>query len=80
MAKKIDILQHLLVPKHAKLSEEDAKKLLESYNITTSQLPKILKSDPAIKHLNPKVGDIIKITRESPTAGKTEFYRIVING
>jgi len=80
MAKKVDILQHTMVPKHTKVSEEEAKKLLENYNINTSQLPKILKSDPAIISLDPKIGDIIKIARDSPTAGKISFYRVVING
>ncbi len=77
--KKFDILSHNLVPEHTTLSEEEAKKLLEKYNVSKAQLPKILKSDPAIKHLEPKPGDIIKIARPSPTTGKTEFYRAVVN-
>jgi len=80
MEEKESIVQkHHYVPKHTKLSEEEAKKLLEYYNISPRQLPKILKTDPAIQHLNPKPGDIIKIERKSKTAGKSYFYRVVVN-
>ena len=80
MDKNVDITQHVLVPKHTKLSQEEADKLLLQLNITTSQLPKILKSDAAIKHLNLESGEIIEIERDSPTAGRTKFYRAVANG
>jgi len=77
---KVDISKHILVPKHEILSEEEVKKLLEKYNITKSQLPKILASDPMVKKIGAKVGDVIKITRKSPTAGESIFYRVVVSG
>lgn len=73
------VTKHVLVPKHTKLSEREKKQLLEKYNITVKQLPRISKKDPAIQHLDVKPGDVIKIHRESKTAGKTEFYRSVAN-
>jgi len=79
MKKKLDIKKHILVPKHSKLNEKEKKELLKKYHISLKELPKILKSDPAIKMLNIKPGDIIKITRKSPTAGEAIFYRAVIN-
>ena len=69
----------MLIPKHAKLSEKEKAELLEKYNITLKELPKILKDDPAIAHLDVKNGDVVKITRRSPTAGEAIFYRGVIN-
>ena len=42
------------------------------------ELPKISKKDPAIKELNVKVRDVIKIIRKSPTAGEAVFYRGVV--
>jgi DNA-directed RNA polymerase subunit H (RpoH/RPB5) len=36
-------------------------------------------SDAAIAKLEVKEGDVIKITRVSPTAGTTVFYRGVAN-
>lgn len=80
MDSSVDITTHILVPKHSKLTEEESKVLLEKLNITVHQLPKILKSDPAIRHLNADVGDVILIERNSPTIGKSDYYRVVING
>ena len=71
---------HKMVPKHSKLSEAETKKLLETYQITVKELPKILKKDPILKNLSVKPGDVVKITRDSPTAGESFFYRCVING
>ncbi|NOZ83167.1 MAG: DNA-directed RNA polymerase subunit H [Euryarchaeota archaeon] len=75
----VDISKHELVPKHEVMSEEEAKELLERLNITKGQLPKILKSDPMVQKIKAKPGDIIKITRKSPTAGTTIYYRVVVN-
>lgn len=72
------ILEHELVPLHEVLSKEDADLVLEKYGITPDQLPKILDSDPVVKAINAKKGNILKITRKSPTAGESIYYRIVI--
>lgn len=69
-----------MVPQHAKLSKEKKKELLEKYSITLNELPKILKSDPAISHLKVDSGDVIKIIRPSGTSGKAVYYRVVISG
>lgn len=74
-----DAPNHVLIPKHTKITKKEAQELLRKYNITQNQLPKISKNDAAIKHLEVEPGDIIKIERESPTSGKTVFYRVVIN-
>jgi len=78
--KEINITPHYLVPKQTKLNESETKKLLENYNITVKELPKILITDPALDNLDVKPGDIIKIHRMSGTAGETTYYRGVING
>jgi len=77
--KKIIIKNHVLMPKHEKLSEKEKQELFEKYNISLKELPKIKKDDSAIASLNANAGDIIKITRTSPTAGETVFYRGVIS-
>ena len=74
------ISEHNLVPKHVKLNKEKKKELLEKYNITVNELPKILKEDPAIKHLSINQGYVIKIIRPSGTSGKAVYYRVVIGG
>ena len=79
MAKKKTQIHHDLVPEHIKLSEEETQEVMEEYDITLRELPKIRKSDPAIRHLEPEADDVIKIVRKSPTAGNTVFYRGVID-
>ncbi|MBR9675498.1 DNA-directed RNA polymerase subunit H [Candidatus Woesearchaeota archaeon] len=69
---------HILVPKHEKLTDKDKKSILDKYNITFEQLPRILKTDAAITHLDVKASDVIKITRTNKTAYETIFYRRVI--
>ena len=78
MAKNIDITKHLLVPKHAVASDAEKKHITDELKLTGKELPKILKTDPAILDLKAKDGDIIKITRNSSTAGEISFYRRVI--
>jgi len=75
---KFDVTKHELVPKHSKLTEKERKELFEKYAIDMPNLPRIFKSDPAILALDVKDGDIVKISRKSPTAGETVFYRRVV--
>lgn len=72
-------VQHVLVPEHLKVSEKEKEEILKTYNITIKELPKIFSDDPAIRHLEVKENDVIKVIRVSPTGGKTVFYRGVIN-
>ena len=78
-----DVLKHVLVPEHIKLTKKEQNELFEKYKITHSQLLKIRADDPAIVHLNVEEGDVIKIVRkgslQSPTAGEYLFYRGVID-
>jgi DNA-directed RNA polymerase subunit H (RpoH/RPB5) len=71
------VTEHVLVPLHEVVSEAEKQKVLEQYKVEPFQLPRITASDAAIRHLAVKVGDLIKITRTSETAGQTVFYRIV---
>ena len=71
-------LNHVLVPKHEILSNEDKEQLLEKLGAKEKHLPMISIEDPAIKEMKPKAGDVIKIVRESQTAGVTTYYRAVV--
>ncbi len=80
--RKINVMEHELVPEHHLLSEEEEKKLLELLGTERDSLPKIKRSDPAVKVLEKiygpiKQGRIIKIIRKSPTSGKSIAYRVV---
>ena len=78
MKKKTKIAVHSLIPKHSKLSETEKKQVLEQYGITVKELPSISLDDAALHGLSVKVSDVLKIERNSPTAGKSVFYRSVI--
>ena len=70
---------HILVPKHEVLSPEEAKIVLEHYEVTREELPKIKKDDPALEEFKVRVDDVIKITRKGPTANESIYYRVVIS-
>ena len=63
---EINIQKHILVSEHTKLSDSEKKELLEKYNVSLVQLPKIFKNDAAIKNLDLKVGDVF-ILMKVPT-------------
>jgi DNA-directed RNA polymerase subunit H len=78
LAEEFNILNHELVPEHIILKENEIKEVLEKFKIGPQNLPKILLSDPAVKAINAKEGDIIKIVRKSKTAGTSIYYRVVV--
>ena len=75
---QFDIMGHKLVPIHEIISKEEEKELLEKFNITIDQLPKILDTDPVVIFIDAKPGQIIKVTRKSQTAAKSIAYRLVV--
>ncbi|MFQ6053918.1 MAG: DNA-directed RNA polymerase subunit H, partial [Candidatus Bathyarchaeia archaeon] len=66
-----DVFQHQLVPKHVILTEEERKEVLERFHAEPYQFPWIKASDPISIILGAEPGDIIKVTRESETAGRS---------
>ncbi|MEM0297022.1 MAG: DNA-directed RNA polymerase subunit H [Zestosphaera sp.] len=77
---KFNILEHELVPKHEVLKPEEAVEVLRSLGVKPEQLPYMRASDPVARAIGAKPGDIVRITRKSPTAGKIIVYRFVIAG
>ncbi len=77
---ELPVLEHQIVPKHILLSKEEANQLMVKYRIKPFQLPKIKESDPAIRAIDGKAGEIVRILRKSPTAGAAEFFRYIIKG
>ena len=69
---------HIYVPKHEIISKKEAEEVLEKYNCQPTELPLIMANDPAIVGLGVKPGDMIKITRNSATAGESFYYRYVV--
>lgn len=78
MAKQIDVTGHELVPKHEVMAKKEKEALLKKLRIKDRDLPKITSDDPALIGMEIKPGDVIKITRESQTAGHVFYYRVVV--
>ncbi len=75
---RFNVLNHEIVPQHEVLTEGELPALLAKYDIVKEQLPKVKVTDPAIKVISAKVGDVVKIIRPSPTAGRFTAYRLVV--
>ncbi len=75
-----DIFGHELVPIHTIMSEGEVQELLDHYGITKSELPRVLKDDPAVRAIGAKVGQVVKIMRSSDTAGRVPYFRVVVDG
>jgi DNA-directed RNA polymerase subunit H len=73
-----DVFKHELVPKHVLLSAEETKQVLDRYHIKPFQIPYIKSTDPAVRAIGAKPGDIVKVIRKSATAGESDFYRYVV--
>ncbi len=67
---------HILQPKHTILKPKEAEKLLEEFNISLIQLPKIKITDAAIPE-GANVGDVIKIERKDED-GTHVYFRAAI--
>jgi DNA-directed RNA polymerase subunit H len=76
--KGFDILEHELVPKHEVVPPEEAAKILRELGVRPEQLPWIRATDPVVRRIGAKPGDIIRIYRKSPTAGEIIVYRYVV--
>ncbi|WP_406660994.1 DNA-directed RNA polymerase subunit H [Methanolobus sp. ZRKC3] len=76
--RKFNLLDHELIPKHEIMPEDELKSLLNEYKIGKEQLPKIKVDDPIIQEIGAQVGEVVKISRNSQTAGEAFYYRLVI--
>ena len=71
-------MEHELVPRHELLTKKEKQEILERFDVKERDMPKIFSNDPALASLSAMSGDLIKITRKSPTAGESIYYRIVV--
>ncbi|MHA2502711.1 MAG: DNA-directed RNA polymerase subunit RpoH/Rpb5 C-terminal domain-containing protein [Candidatus Kariarchaeaceae archaeon] len=68
-----NIFSHYLVPEHEIMDKLDVDVMLERYNASLMQLPRIYEDDPGVVAVNGKVGDVVRIIRD-----QGENYRLVV--
>ena len=75
----INVLEHMYVPEHIKLSDEQKKKVYLQYNILNDkQVPEISAFDPVAKCILLKPGELCKINRYNKISFNCEYYRICV--
>ena len=73
-----EIFEHELVPKHEILSEKERSQVLTQYKLQPYRMPQIKATDPAVKAIGAKQGDMLRVIRKSATAGEHIAYRYVV--
>jgi len=73
----VNITEHELVPDHIVLTAQEKSQVLEKYMAKDQQLPRLMTIDPVARYYGLKRGQVVKIVRESKTAGRYVAYRLV---
>lgn len=72
-----NILENKLVPKHRVMTDDEKDEIVKKYYITDDkQFPEISRFDPVALAIGARPGNVIEITRSSPTAITTKYYRL----
>ena len=76
---QFNILNHVLVPEHKVMKENEVNDVMIRYNINDkSQLPDISRFDPVARAIGLRPGQVCHIIRPSKTAIETNYYRICV--
>ena len=76
---QFNILEHVLVPLHRVLNNDEMGKIKERYNIMEDvQFPEISRFDPVAQIIGIRPGQICEIIRPSKTAIQSMYYRICV--
>lgn len=74
----INITNHIFVPKHEIISENEKNELIDKYYLKDlTDLSCISFQDPQVIFIGGKINDVIKITRISDTAETSLIYKLV---
>lgn len=64
------------MPRHEVLSDDEKRQLLGRYKVRDVQLPRIQYKDPIARFLGLQRGQVVRIIRDSETAGRYVTYRV----
>ena len=74
-----NILEHIMVPKHNILSEEEKQLVMKEYNIKNNkEFPEISRFDPVAIAIGLRPNQLCEILRPSKTTIYTKYYRICV--
>ncbi len=74
-----NILEHVMVPKHIKLNDNEKDEVKNKYNMEKdNEFPEISRFDPVAKILFLRPGQVCKIKRYNKTSITENYYRICI--
>ena len=72
-----NILDHVLVPTHTRLSSSEKQKIYEKYKITNDkEMPEISRFDPVATTIGLRPGELCEIIRPSTTSIVSKYYRL----
>jgi len=76
---QFNILNHVLVPSHEVMKNDEVTNVMIKYNITDkNQFPDISRFDPVARYIGLRPGQVCHIIRPSKTAIETDYYRVCV--
>ena len=76
---QFNILNHVLVPEHRVMNDDEVTEIMKKYNITDkSQFPDISRFDPVARVIGLRPGNVCHIIRPSKTAIESNYYRVCV--
>jgi DNA-directed RNA polymerase subunit H (RpoH/RPB5) len=76
---QFNILNHVLVPSHEVMKNDEVNNVMMKYNITDkNQFPDISRFDPVARAIGLRPGQVCHIIRPSKTAIEADYYRVCV--
>lgn len=76
---QFNILNHVLVPNHRVMEDDEVVEVMKKYNITDKvQFPDISRFDPVARVIGLRPGQVCHIIRPSKTAIEANYYRVCV--
>lgn len=75
----MNMIEHVSVPQHTLLSEDQKKEFMKSYNVKKSQCPQIYTVDKIAKYYNLQSDNVVRIVRPSEISGYGTMYRYTVD-